>query len=561
MTKTQPTGCFCMKVVFVLLFCLINQTLVRANDTKQSSVNIAFAGGGWRAHAGHSAWTMSLLQNGDKKLHEVFAKVGAISSNSGGSWFNTMLAYSGDFVNAVEARDALQDWATPGVDASGWLGQQQTLFADTPCGLLKGDFFLECVSAYYTNGIKNATYWHKVVEKVVFRDHVLAKPLSSPRQPWAESKALLLAGSMLTTEAVLSEHGINKQYYQACFEPSKPILDGNKGASCEGETKSADVTPVTFASLPNDSNLKTPPFLSALGEERKANNLNVGYTENAYLSPAKANTTIGNPLVSDSVPIMTAAAASSAATGFATSAIVSGVWEVSYLASDESLHFALDDEVQHIDAKAMKVAELATNKIVQIADGGAVDNSAVAQLVSFLQLNNQADEFNIVAFNHVQNIYQANKDAGKVGIDIANLFGKGLSTNNQVCSGPDGSGFCVTVPELQIFDEMVLATTPVTWSAQADTHSPPDILNEIIYTKYQVTTIDNSNYGIKAGSTGTLHAFTTAWSNANTAPKGNAVDFKAYADMLNFIGHGLHKANAQGQTGFNFLNQAFGIID
>jgi hypothetical protein len=53
---------------------------------------------------------MALLNNGNKTLDEVFTNVGTISSNSGGSWFSTMPMYSDDFINAIEAANAINNW-------------------------------------------------------------------------------------------------------------------------------------------------------------------------------------------------------------------------------------------------------------------------------------------------------------------------------------------------------------------------------------------------------------------------------------------------------------------
>ncbi len=92
------------------------------------SVHVAFAGGGWRAHSAHAGWTMSLLNGGSNNLKDVFTHVGTVSSNSGGSWFSTMLVYSDSFVTAIEAQDAIHTWPNSGKSATGWLGQQQYLF-------------------------------------------------------------------------------------------------------------------------------------------------------------------------------------------------------------------------------------------------------------------------------------------------------------------------------------------------------------------------------------------------------------------------------------------------
>jgi len=525
------------------------------------SVHVAFSGGGWRAHTAHAGWTLSLLEGGSKKLEDVFAHVGTVSSNSGGSWFSTMLMYSSDFVTAIEDKKAINTWPDTGAGATGWLGQQQYLFDQADCHSLSGDKFLACVFGYYTG--EDATYWHKVVEDLVFVDYPITEALSGKRQTWAEGKPLLLAATMLTTEAVLGEEGGDKQYYQACLSPSTPVLNGDSGASCSDETGAApDVTPVTFSSMPSGSNFTAPPFLPAAGAGTNGPHFNLGYTENAFSSPATATTTIENPLANDLVPVVIAAAASSAAAGFAASGVVSGIWEEAYLASDEALNFQLAGDMKHVLANGMKVKDLAAAKIVQIADGGPVDNSGVAQLVSFLQLNNQADGFNIVAFDNVQELYTPGGTAANVGIDIAYLFGEGLWQGNQFCSGANGSGTCVTVPNLQIFEVGPLTSPPeLTWSAAASDNSPPNLVHELIYTKYTVTTTDNPTLGVAAGTTGTLHAFTCAWSDADTSPQDNTQDgdFKAYADMLNFINVGLQNQNAKEQTGLRYLQDALGL--
>jgi hypothetical protein len=267
-------------------------------------------------------------------------------------------------------------------------------------------------------------------------------------------------------------------------------------------------------------------------------------------------------LISDLVPVMTAAAASSAAAGFGASGVVTGDWEEAYVASDEAVNFQLAGTLQHVVADGMTVDALAAAKIVQIADGGPVDNSGVAHLVSFLQLNNEADGFNIVAFDNVQELYTPGGAAANVGIDIAYLFGEGLWQGDQVCAGANGAKPCVTVPNLQIFEVDPLTSPPeLTWSAAAGDNNPPNLVHQLIYTKYTVTTVANPTLGVAAGTTGTLHAFTCVWSDADTSPQNNTQDgdFKTYADMLSFINTGLQRSDAQGQTGLAYLQDALGL--
>lgn len=81
-------------------------------------MHVAFAGGGWRAHTGHAAWTTSLLEDGHNTLYQAFASVQTLSSNSGGIWYLSMLAYS----NAFNANFDLY------ADKGGYLDQQRQIF-------------------------------------------------------------------------------------------------------------------------------------------------------------------------------------------------------------------------------------------------------------------------------------------------------------------------------------------------------------------------------------------------------------------------------------------------
>lgn len=199
----------------------------------------------------------------------------------------------------------------------------------------------------------------------------------------------------------------------------------------------------------------------------------------------------------------------------------------------------------------LSYSDLAEQKIVKIADGGPVDNSGVAQIVSFLQLNNQADDFNIVAFDNVTSALKMDGTSeARVGTDIANLFGQGLCPDNQFCMfscEKDETYGCVQVPSLQVFEAASLFSTPTTLYKTKDGM-------ELIYTQYQVTTTDNKAYNIKAGTKGTLHAFTCIAPNANTAPEKK--DFTGYYEMFNFIHNSLNDPENQG---VKLLQRAFGL--
>ncbi len=540
--------------IFSLFFINVS-ALAEQNQT--TTTHVAFAGGGWRAHTGHTAWTMALLNQSDQKLANAYRNVDTFSSNSGGSWFTAMMLYSEDFVDALEAPDALQQWSKPTTNPKeGWLGQQHYLFANAGCGALGGAVYVLCVFNHYAGGVDGATYWHRVIDKLVFANHQTKARLDSPRVIWGQDKEWLLAGSLLTSQAVLGRDGIDEQYYQACLSPAAPVLNGSQGALCKPEaTPEPVVSPVSFSSLPKDSKMRPLPFLRAASTDKV---FNLGYSERALWRPSKEYSTIKNPIETKHLPVIVAASASSAATGFAASKSVSESWVESFVAADEALNFRVQGGLTHIIANGLNTQQLAKQQVIQIADGGAVDNTAVTQLVAYLQLNKQADDFNVVVFDNVQNLYVP-KSGASVGTDIANLFGKSLWNGNQVCAGAKGEKPCVTVPKLQVFAANALETTPVTWLAKTG-NSDTKINEKIIYTKYEVETVDNPEFGITAGKKGTLHAFTAAWSTAKTAPQNTKKDgdFDAYTEMMEFINSGL-KQSYNGQTGEAHLKKAFGL--
>ena len=510
-------------------------------------VHVAFAGGGWRAHTGHSAWTISLLDKGTKKLKDVFSNVGTISSNSGGSWYSTMLTFSDDFVSEIEAKDAVDIWTT-----DGWIGKQRNLFKSTGCTNDLGDYaYLECVFDTYTGkNLTGGTYWKLMVEKLVYNDYSLGSTtLNGKRQPWAVDKPLLLASSLLNNSVVLNiedDKEGNHRYYQACFSPSKPVLDGDTTADCTNGLP-MDVTPATFSSIPKGSNLKPSPFLPELGTDTKSSKINLGYTADylVYTAP-KCYADINLPLHNENVNVMAAAAASSAATGFGASERITGLFDLSYTMEDDAISFSLaDSKVKYMEAKGMKVDTLAKKKMIRLVDGGALDNTGVIQLVRSLQLNDQSKDFSIVAFDNTTTLYKNGKDTSNVGVDIANFFGY----SSPLCVDLKLIKYCFNLPSVQIFEKNTLFATDTLW-----THGSKGA-NQLIYTKYSVKTTANPVMGVSAGNKGTLHLFTCIYPDADTAPTKGKIDFDTYDDMFKFINSGLtHK----GGEGLKHLQTALG---
>lgn len=524
-----------------------DKATVIETETPATPVHVAFAGGGWRAHTAHAGWTMSLLEDGAYTLDQAFENVQTLSSNSGGTWFLSMLSYSEAFRSSIEAQGAFANFISP----QGYLGQERALFGDFQETLVESNWcpFSESEPLFYfycrlaSLAGDGALAWTDIVNNVVFQPFGMNKAfeksptlLSDPRQSWASDKSLLIAATLLTDHVVLTESDylLDKLYYDATLSSGGP--------------EQVNVSPVTFASVQSG---KTPPPVLSAGA------FDVTYKD-ADLGDSAAAEFINNSLTSDNVPVLLATAASSAAVGALASysvLLANGydhlTWDLAYELSDLAVPVKLLAPIEAGTTLPLTVHELASSNFARLADGGYLDNSGVAQLVSFLQTNDEATDFQIVAFDNEQSFYASPTEVlasgAQVGPDIAVLFGAGAT--NQVCAGTGSDAFCVEVPEQQIFSPGPLATTPATWTWSSEGTAGPTLS----YTQYRVTTIDNPTYGLTKGSQGVLHVFTCIWPTADTAPWNGASDFDAYEAMLAAIHAGLQ---ANGNEGLDHLRLA-----
>lgn len=532
-----------------LLICLLASCSSGSSDTPMvpedvTAVHVAFAGGGWRAHTAQAGWTMSLLDDGANTLEYVFENVQTLSSNSGGTWFLSMLVYSSAFRSSIEEQGAFENYITP----NGYLGQERALFENfgavsvdpDSCPFEESDpvFYFYCrLAALVADG---NLVWTDMVNGIVFKPFDMNLELeesptllSDPRQTWAIDKSLLTAATMLTNHAVLTESAIvfDKLYYDATLAGGGPVQ--------------MSVTPVTFSSLP--AGKTPPPFL-------RAGTFDVVYADADFSDSAGAG--FMNPSPSDSIPVLLATAASSAAAGALASysiLLANGydelTWELANVLSDLAVPLQLTSPLEGGSPSGLSLDELAGVNFARLADGAYLDNSAVAQLVSFLQVNNEATDFQIVSFDNVQTLYTPSADGAetpaRVSNDIALLFGEG--GKNQVCTGADE--FCFSVPARQIFSSEPLTSTASTWDWTSRGADEPTL----IYTRYRVTTVDNPTFGLTAGSQGVLHVFTCSWPSAQSPPWNGESDFDAYEAMLAAIRAGLQ---ANGNEGLDHLRAA-----
>jgi len=502
-------------------------------------MHVAFAGGGWRAHSGHTGWVASAIDEAGS-LDSAFLNIQTISSNSGGSWFSTMLSYSPAFKSALDkGRSSI------------WLADQKIKFGRhktescvivsvldektaTNC-ILYNDFDLkwqDFISDFVLSG------WFPVTPS--------GPPSLSSKMTWVNPKSLLLAATLLTHNVVLdgSKAG-DKSYYWICNILAVPILkeedvtdwknDGDKGGFCNPKVNPsihptppiyADTIPVTFSHVSNGA---APPFLQSLNSKLASESYNVGYTKNMFSGAPLDKAILQNPLDSSQVKVINAAAASSAAAGFVASEdvvpISTGKWEQAWIASDLALSFSLEASTVKQVVAPTSFSELHTQKIVRLADGGVVDNTGIAQLVSYLQASNPTGTFSIVAFDNYLHGY------GKNG--LSNELQKMLGYDNPTSGKITFQGVTIKIPDLQIFvkssSSMPLskASSPLIL-ANCKNASSADAL---YYFNVTVKTKENKVMGIKAGATINLHLFSSS-STAPTAPVKVDNAFNCYNELL-----------------------------
>lgn len=175
-----------MLLYLSLIFNCSPRIAAQSKSELPNDIHVAFAGGGWRAHTGHSAWVMSLLtanknspggslssvSGNPKSLESAFSNVKTISANSGGSWFSTMLMYDADFVNEITSSEAMSNWgSTDNTNPmQGWLGKQKNYFEAHQGICDTEDPFLQkiCMTMDYLSAATIAFSWDDLVKNAVF---------------------------------------------------------------------------------------------------------------------------------------------------------------------------------------------------------------------------------------------------------------------------------------------------------------------------------------------------------------------------------------------------------
>lgn len=204
---------------------------------------------------------------------------------------------------------------------------------------------------------------------------------------------------------------------------------------------------------------------------------------------------------------------------------------------------------------------------LRIFDGGYTDNTGVLSTLAQWQEDYPKDNFTVNAFiNSTATVALGAKEKGSslkgaVPVDFAKLFGKdGTKKDDSLVqnfplslSGGDSS----TAPSIAaiypyIFDGSVWddpsQNAPV-WEYQVNDDFG------IAYYQFDVTTVDNPAWGIEAGHTGTINAFTTYNTNSAAGPTENNA-WSEYEKNYDLITEGVLD-----HGGYRHLLKAFGFLD
>jgi hypothetical protein len=235
--------------------------------------------------------------------------------------------------------------------------------------------------------------------------------------------------------------------------------------------------------------------------------------------------------------VLDAASASSAAAGYAASSDVSGSWAEAFVAENMAIDFQVKGGVVKQVDPPFSYSNLSTNQVIKIADGGAVDNTGVAQLVSFLQKTGQDKNFFIVSFDSYLVAYKedffGNWTTTKYGKD-------GLSDGMRYLIGdlktPDPysfEGYDVNLPDLRIFDvtnRQVSSGKSFANPSCPQNGSGDGANGRVFLSMLSVTTRKNEAFDVAAGSSGMIFVFSSE-NSALTAPE-KLSSFDCYNEML-----------------------------
>ena len=546
------------------------------NSTNEpDEIYLSFSGGGYHAQTAGAGWVMAVTDRIDGDVDGMMENVGAISSISGGTWFITLLAYSGTYLESLQAPDASSTYATSGSDSYFAAVMNRT----SPPGLgvvgigqEEKDIreFLDSLNKPGSSLPLELDWQEFVDDNVYLKDdgawnlyaELKSETLDGPdsRNSWAESIPLLFTGSLLTQQPALSRHALLGANTLTVAYPSMSEHYSN------GIPPTA--APLILAGM-GSSSLDTPPLLPGSGS---SSDLEATYS----VFPTQESSPARYPAAAPQggLGVLQAGSISSAAGGNFVDIPVMEEF-LNKLEPDARLRdfTALEISMSLIGlAPAYKMgspmteitlpdlpnnpADLASDKVVRLADGGITDTSSVASIMTLLATNDLDDGFNLLFFDNRPGGFLYSNDSSTAdpnytfytGAGVATLFGfkqtwdKSDKYSQTNC---DFEIFCYDGVLPHVFNNEPSPGDYVYWEKDADDRLAPVIPPVLVetargsehcnsranYLRYEVTTIDNPLFNVKGGKKGTLHVVVArAGQKSLGAPK-----FACFQSMVDWI--------------------------
>ncbi len=467
----------------------------------------------------------------------IFANVEVISANSGGSWFLTQLSYSEKFRTSLETgRDA---WLT-----TGYIGQTKTIFnTEDPCAGWSAPQALICNSVPYLTPYyammnlagSDSLNWQEFVEEVVYKPFDMnveldGVTLDGDRQAWADGKDLVVAASLLTDDVVLTQYyTLTQSYLVTRADSSLPLVQ--------------NFTPMYFSSI---DSTRTAPDLFGAGDliaTYESPRWGTSYVPVALSATHPANV----PVIDATVASSAAPAAVASERAVEESVLSTGSFAVSYMGSDLAPPIELTTSGVNFISTVAKSGHttLAASSTLRVADGGYLDNTAVAYLMRHMDNNDLLnDGFSVVSF---MNSSSEGVSMGTQTIpeSTAGLFGYATLQEDgsiQYCD----DGMCVSTLSAHVFDATAWQSAVPTWI-----WSDGDVA--LRYYELAVTTVANETFGITAGVPGTLHLFISEDFTSGPLPTDTPT-MDSYSNVFNVT-----RAGVADQGGWAHLYKVFGL--
>lgn len=590
-----------------------------------SGTVLAFSGGGYHALSGGAAWLMGMMERRqDFELANITANVESIGSNSGGSWFMTLASYSPTFLAELETPGEYRRFAAPeNVPHPSHVGYMVKVWdyisrlsggclhvplsAIAACNAIY-PLVSKAVGAGFANFLFSGSgQWETVVENSVFGKapkwkyyaELANQKLGSPRNSWTRDKTLVMAGTLLTDAPSLTYYlysggpvvgfvGVQaSQAQQEFFEGGDHVPGGvplmlgalrQEGGSVPVDLLPGGATTMTYGEWNEKfQSSSSTAQLDNAAYESVVPTLPVIHA--AAISSAAGGGFIDIQVMKDNANViaLNARNAATALNGFAPGFQM--VLNEKNAPPQPVMTF--HDEVHAKFSSATPsglTANMAKNSIIRAADGGLIDNTAVAQMLRHLQDAGGGtiqSGFNIVAFDDFPGVRpDSNGIPLPTGPDVASLFGlngcaKAKKTDPvEVCHlqtdglsrvsfvGLEYTGISMQVfPTEQYFKtqdgEIMVPLQPldaIYWQPEFGKNEEivcsvggVGEVQPLIYSRYAVTVDDtlpgSRALGISAtsaGATGTLHVFAILGATAAVVP-GTQDEFDCFDTMIRGI--------------------------